>query len=408
MLKMDKPTAEIKRRNKSLTNKQLKQWESLFDLLLCWRKWMQEDKLQKEIIKDSKFAHRALANMILKYAERQKGCQWRIIKFHMIQHITENMLDFGVPINYDTSAPESNHKINVKKPSSHTQMRAACLEIQTANRYFEQLVIDHASNELFCECLKTDQILEDPTIISTGGSTFTITLNENISGDVNNINFEWGTRNKVSKYYGMQYINWIGKHLLSQMGEGSSIRGFTECIVKTYVFRGHPDYRQNGCWHDWALIQWKNDENSYQDVPAQIIMFLQLPGFEQPMEIDGRMTVQKEGLYALVESFYSKIDDISMKSLIACKKNKSIERNPKQNTSKISDKCIYLVEVESINGPITCISNIGSSSFEFIVVRPVEEWYKGFNMFIEKSKETERKKRKKNDHLISPSLLFVS
>ena len=75
---------------------------------------------KKEELKKSHVAHQKLLSLILKYSKRMDGNQWKIIKFHMITHVVLNIVDFGVPLNIDTSAPESNHKYNMKKPSSHT------------------------------------------------------------------------------------------------------------------------------------------------------------------------------------------------------------------------------------------------------------------------------------------------
>jgi hypothetical protein len=58
------------------------------------------------------------------------------------------MVDFGVITNVDSGPPESNHKPNAKAPGQHTQMLAESFEVQTAQRYVENLIIYFAADAL--------------------------------------------------------------------------------------------------------------------------------------------------------------------------------------------------------------------------------------------------------------------
>ena len=57
--------------------------------------------------------------IMCKVAQRTKGMGLKLVKFHMILHIWEDILQFGVPLEYDTSANESMHKPS-KKASKTT------------------------------------------------------------------------------------------------------------------------------------------------------------------------------------------------------------------------------------------------------------------------------------------------
>ena len=55
-----------------------------------------------------------------KVAQRSKGMGLKLTKFHMILHTWEDTIQFGVPLEFDTSANESMHKPS-KKASKMTQ-----------------------------------------------------------------------------------------------------------------------------------------------------------------------------------------------------------------------------------------------------------------------------------------------
>ena len=66
----------------------------------------------------------------------------------MILHIVmDDILQFGVPLEYDTSANESFHKA-AKKASKMTQRAAETFNFQVANRLIEFEVIDLAMEEI--------------------------------------------------------------------------------------------------------------------------------------------------------------------------------------------------------------------------------------------------------------------
>jgi len=91
---------------------------------------------------------KALLKLFKKVVNRQHGAGLLLIKFHICLHFFENHLDLGVASNFDTGPMESNHKINAKNPSKHTQMRAEGFEEGTAHCYTENLVLDVAADEL--------------------------------------------------------------------------------------------------------------------------------------------------------------------------------------------------------------------------------------------------------------------
>lgn len=387
LLKMEGPRRTLS--NYNVSNETMNGWASLFELCICWRKWLQRENIPKAELEHSVVAHQKLMSIILKCAPRIDGNEWKIIKFHMVSHIVLSMSDFGVPLNFDTSAPESNHKYNVKKPANHTQSRASCLEIQTASRYYENMVMQYAAQVLL-PSINTNKDKSNNKKLGKNimsGSKFQLIGSSNSieESNVDSVHLNWEAKDVKSTFH-RKYVSWLGKHLLKSIGPYIPIDGCTEYNRNGLIFRAHPNYRSTGGWFDWALFKWEVDEGVFIDIPGQIVMFFWIPQQNHPIEIDGRCTVQDEGLYALVESCSTAMPEISKRNRIYEVKDKKVNRTRKRKKCKeISDKCLYVVSVDTINDAIAAIPNLGSGDFDFIVLRPSKEWHKGFTHFIEES-----------------------
>jgi hypothetical protein len=126
----------------------LHQWIRLLELLLGWRYWLKKASIPRLEVEQSQFATHNLMMMFKSTVKRNDGNGSKFPKLHLPCHFLENMVDFGVIANVDSGPPESNHKANAKAPSQHTQMQAESSEVQTAQRYVENLIIDFAADAL--------------------------------------------------------------------------------------------------------------------------------------------------------------------------------------------------------------------------------------------------------------------
>ena len=86
-------------------------------------------------------------HIMRKVAKRSKGMGLKLAKFHMIPHMWEDILQFGVPLECDTSANESMHEPS-KKASKMTQRAADTFYLQTATRLIEFELLDLAMEEI--------------------------------------------------------------------------------------------------------------------------------------------------------------------------------------------------------------------------------------------------------------------
>ena len=82
-----------------------------------------------------------------KVAQRNAGMGLKLLKFHTILHIWEDILQFGVPLEFDTSANESMHK-PAKQASRMTQKAHDTFNFQTATRLCEFELLDLAMEEI--------------------------------------------------------------------------------------------------------------------------------------------------------------------------------------------------------------------------------------------------------------------
>ena len=107
-------------------------WTRLFELMIGWRCWLKRDTIPRAEVERADRAMTQLMEFYKVVIQRTHGNGTKFIKFHLVRHFVENILDLGVMPNFDSGPPESNHKVNGKQTSERTQLRADLLEAQTA------------------------------------------------------------------------------------------------------------------------------------------------------------------------------------------------------------------------------------------------------------------------------------
>ena len=125
----------------------VRDWQLLIDTLLQWEQWLKSDKLQLNHVKKSQQKHRYLMYLMKKVGRRVEGMGLKITKFHSIMHLTDDILNFGVPMEVDTGSNESGHKLE-KTAAKLTQKNKELFDIQTAHRLEELHLIDLAESEI--------------------------------------------------------------------------------------------------------------------------------------------------------------------------------------------------------------------------------------------------------------------
>ena len=147
MLRSTKGRSVLIKYNNFKNDSDLNDWILLVELMLEWESYLNEPLMQMKHVKWMDRKHRYIMYVMRKVARRSKGMGLKLTKFHMILHIWEDIIQFGVPLEFDTSANESMHKPS-KKASKMTQKAADTFNLQTATRLIEFELLDLAMEEI--------------------------------------------------------------------------------------------------------------------------------------------------------------------------------------------------------------------------------------------------------------------
>jgi hypothetical protein len=177
----------------------LHQWIRLFKLLFGWLYWLKKASTLCLEVEDYRSATQKLMMMFKATVKRKHENGSKFPRVHLPCHFAENMIDFGVIANVDSGAPGSNHKPNVKAPSQHTQMGAESFEVQTAQRYADNHIIDFTSDALHVNrapitqgCPVSKDVLR--------GARLTFNINKGPEGNLNAVSFQ-RTSKSISQPY---------------------------------------------------------------------------------------------------------------------------------------------------------------------------------------------------------------
>ena len=364
-------------------------WDNLLTCLLQWEQWLKQDSIPVGEVRKSAVANRWLMRLIKIVAPRENGMGWNTVKFHLLTHIWEDMMMFGIPSNVDSGPGEKNHKANVKQPGGNTQKRQGQLAVQTATRYAENLLLKKLSNKYGANhstSSDTTNLLNNHNIAvgqamhisgsRVGGTQFSIGLTDN--GLVQEVVYLWKTRGCMENVkLPEQWLEAIVGHCLPHLPT-NHIDCFTEHKRSGQVFRAHPSYRNGNSWYDFVNVEWEVDATGTTCcIPAQICCFLDLRKLTGCIQFNDSY-INEPGLYALVESMEMQDDDYKEEPnghnhlpLDKVKKSTEIVKHgrklmcPDTNAPQLT-----LVSTETFHSPIVGIVNEGGPDNSFIFLSP--------------------------------------
>ncbi len=88
----------------------LRDWTLLVELLLEWEAYLCEKRMKRTHVTRLAKKHRYIMYIMLNVAKRSEGMGLKLMKFHAIVHMVEDILLYGVPSEFDTGSNESHHK----------------------------------------------------------------------------------------------------------------------------------------------------------------------------------------------------------------------------------------------------------------------------------------------------------
>jgi hypothetical protein len=365
-------------------------------LLLACEKWCHSNHLRSEVDSaDDAFV--GLKEMLLSNFPRRKilgdgrGNAWKLPKFHAVSKFTRYMRHFGSATNFNGGPGETNHKKIVKKTAQNTQRVASSFTRQIAIRNYETIKIELAYSTIRDEVGDFDMEQDDMNddVETNGRYTVVFDAPQNPRLPANRVfHLKWddARKNKLNHHGNAEMMTKISRHMSDSGFRGKfEIRGYTCAKLnhddEAMLFRCAPTFRGME-WYDFCMVNYGTIGQS----PAQILGFFQYktPGVPTPSLIDEHhsqedIAMQKMvdySMYAVVRSAekYLSYDDISQ--------NFTHDFN-----LGVDEKYLYIVNVESILGPLIAIPNYGGLKNEFITACPYRQWSKYFSNYIEFCKE---------------------
>ena len=101
----------------------LRDWSQLVETFLQWERWLRSTSMLRKHVKQAQDKHRYILYLMKKVANQGKGMQLKLTKYHAVVHMADDILNFGVPLEYDTGTNKSGHKAT--KTAAHlTQKRS--------------------------------------------------------------------------------------------------------------------------------------------------------------------------------------------------------------------------------------------------------------------------------------------
>jgi hypothetical protein len=141
------------------------------------------------------------------------------------------------------------------------------------------------------------------------------------------------------------------------------------------MFRAHPNYRGEGPWKDWALVDWGPGEGT---LPCHIWCFVslsQMPIGKQKIQ-HGGITL-KDGVYAVVEvaQYDTNTQEQTQSDLFT---PLFLDTNGIDSDGDVVGRRFYLADTSAIVGPCCVIPDIGGQSNAYFQVKNRSEWSKEF------------------------------
>lgn len=400
----------------------LDDWLLLVETLLEWEAYLCEPRMEVRHIKRLQKKHRFIMHLFLKVARRTKGMGLKIMKFHAVVHMAIDILLFGVPMEHDTGSNESHHK-TTKVAAKLTQKKPSSFEIQTATRMVEFAVMELAIEELRgrkqwryyegftepsddhtthappstgeelpeadgyatsdTECsTNSDKNEPEPCVLVTKGTRILVVEDEN--GEA--------AMEVKSRMKDPESIIWDGnvRDFLFELQDlvldhMNSLRILTEHHRNGQIFRSHPEYRQEGKWRDWVMVDWGEDGEQ----PAEIWCFVVLEGIDEDAGLHFGGIDIKDGTYAVVESA----------SLSGNKKQRSMSdifvpyEKEVASTSKrgvVHGRNLYLADVNAFVSPLCMVPDVGGNpGNKYLLVKPRSAWVSEFIAWLEDPHEND-------------------
>ncbi len=386
--------------------KHIEDWILIVSSLLQWHQWMKQSIISKAQVRKSHCAVQWLMRQVARVAPRPKGMGNNTIKTHLVLHLSEDILDHGVPDNVNSAYAESAHIPLSKITARNTQKRATTFTRQAANRYTENLAIASAWQDMQHDIIANKEVpgigtsrmagvinapptRDNDATPTLSGRGFTITWRAGDPSPSLVWNRTYSTDNSSGDSLSPFVMCFLGQHCLPHMTNGK-LPCFTEFICANgHKYRAHPSIYNGKPWHDHVMVRWHGYTHP---LPGLIHAFIDLrqlpPGARITLRESRQPSITAAGVYALIHSFspLDKERDFS-NTMIGHYK---LDRNDKHSTPTL-----YMVDANNLVAPTIGIRDVGWSEglcveeeHYLFLFRRKHDWVSSWDSMITKCHES--------------------
>jgi hypothetical protein len=343
-------------------------WLMLVETLLQWETWLKSDVMEVNHVKRAKLKHRYIMYLLKKVGKRAKGMGLKLMKFHGIVHLADDILNCGVPMEVDTGSNESGHKVE-KGAAKLTQKNEETFDGQISKRLMEFLAVELGLEELdgrplweYFEGFVHPEPITVEDSITTGGATLFVSVNED-TGE-NQIAYARGKEGISIETSIVDFLVGL-EDVVDQYVKKLEIR--TEHKRNGHIFRANPHYKGRR-WRDWVLVDWGDDGIT----PCHIWFFVDLTNLPAKLGLEYGGIVLDPGVYAIVEwATYDEEDPVDI-----CDTFVPITKMMKEENGL--EPSFFLANVEAFTDPVAVIPDIGGAPNQYFQVQSRSEWRNKF------------------------------
>lgn len=340
-------------------------WKTLLSSLLEWHSWLKQPEIRRSSVVKSVYATSHLMRYLHFVAPRLSGKMYsNTIKTHLVLHIQDDILNFGVPEVMNSSYAESGHISICKDTTRNTQKRSETFTVQAAMRYVENHAIHRASTAIAETTGSTNSSSENTGTAKLKGKRFIIYKHDNGNTCCHRHRSSKKSRDSVSDAFPLNthVLETLAAHCLPHV-DSQVLHCHTEYHPKSggQIYRAHPNYNGKP-WFDHVIVRWKDSSGNTTLYTSRIHTFLDLHNVKPRSTIDFPHSKQgghfvKPGFYAVIESYNAvTTPHVPDEDQDKADFDFSVFRKVRLSLIPNSNKPIlYLVHTDSIVGPTVAI-----------------------------------------------------